>query len=192
MESGALRQALRIALLLMVAGSSWWLLELATQEPTEPAPQGERVTDGYLRGFTMTLMDEAGRPRQYLTGITMYHYPDTQTAEIDQPRLTVIDENMKSWDVQSERGLIPDHQNKVIFAGDVLITRVEQQPAPPLRIRTQDLEVDTQVRVAHTARAVAIEHRGGVTKGVGMRASLKDGRVSLLADVEGAYEPEPR
>lgn len=183
-----LRQGIRLVLLLTLAGSSWWLLQLATVPPTGELPPLARQSDAYLTDFEVTVMDSAGRVYQRLEGERMIHFVGSRISEVTRPQLTAYDREGMPWSARSETGLVNDETEQITLIGNVQVDHVDLH-GRPLQVRAEDLQLDTQRRAAATDRVVEITHYGGVTRGQGLRASLADGTLSLLADVRGEYEP---
>lgn len=183
-----LRQLIRLLLLLGLAGSSWWLLRLAEAPPHDALPDLARQADAYLADFEVTIMDPAGKVYQILEGERMIHFVGSHISEVTRMHLIVYDRQGTPWYARSERGLVNDETEHVTLVGNVEIDHVDIH-GRPLRVRTDDLQLDTQLRSAATNRAVSITHHGGTTRGTGLRASLVDGTLSLLADVRGEYVP---
>lgn len=185
------RQLIRLVLLLGVAGSSWWLLQLATVPTTETLPPLARQADAYLKDFEVTIMDPAGKVYQTLEGERMIHFVGSSISEVTRMHLTAYDRQGTPWYARSQTGLVNDETEQVTLIGNVEVDHVDIH-GRLLRVRTQDLQLDTQRRAAATDRPVSITHHGGTTRGMGLRASLMDGTLSLLADVRGEYVPIAR
>lgn len=183
-----LRQAIRLALLLGLAGSSWWLLRLATAPMLDALPPLARQADAYLTDFEVTVMNPAGRVYQILEGERMIHFVGSHISEVTQPHLTAYDEEGTPWHARSQTGLVNDETDHVTLMGNVQVDHVDLH-GRLLQVRTEDLQLDTQRRSAVTDRLVEITHYGGATRGQGLRASLADGTLSLLAEVRGEYVP---
>lgn len=183
-----IRQLIRLLLLVGLAGSSWWLLRLAQVPPQDTLPPLARQADAYLADFEVTIMNPAGQVYQIFEGDRMIHFVGSRISEVTQMNLTVYDRQGTPWYARSETGLVNDETEHVTLIGNVEIDH-EDIHGRPLRVRTEDLQLDTQQRSAATNRGVSITHYGGVTHGTGLRASLVDGTLSLLADVRGEYVP---
>ena len=87
------RVAVYLPLLLMgvMAMSSYWLVrntpKLVDSE-IEAAPRHE--PDYYMRDFSVKVFESDGRLKSVIVGLEGRHYPDTDTLEIDQPRIRIL------------------------------------------------------------------------------------------------------
>lgn len=191
MMMAPLRQVIRLALLLGLAGSSWWLLQLATAPPPGELPPLARQADAYLTDFEVTVMNSEGSVYQRLEGERMLHFIGSHISEVIRPQLTAVDRVGTPWFARSETGLVDDESEQVTLIGNVQVDHVDRH-GRTLQVRAEDLQLDTQRQAAATDHVVEITHHGGTTRGQGLRASLAEGTFSLLADVRGEYAPVVR
>ena len=88
------------------------------QEPARHDP------DYFLRGFTVKSFDPAGRLRTEVQGAEGRHYPDTDTLEIDHPRIRAINARGELTVATAKRGLTNSDGSEVQLFGDAVVTRV--------------------------------------------------------------------
>ena len=134
-------------------------------------------------------MNDDGIPKHQLTADNMYHYPDDDTANLDNPRLVIYNEETDPWEIRADRGLVSEGGKSVFLQGDVFINRLDKRPDHQLEIITRDLTVETEDETASTEQAIIIKDHYGVTEGVGMQANLKERHLQLLSQVKGNYQP---
>jgi lipopolysaccharide export system protein LptC len=103
------RLAVYLPLLLMglMAMSTYWLVRNtpATGEVELDAPP-RHVPDYFMHDFSVKVFAEDGRLKSELVGTEGRHYPDTDTLEIDQPRIRVLGEKGSVTTAVAARGLI--------------------------------------------------------------------------------------
>ena len=103
------RLAVYLPLLLMglMAMSTYWLVRNtpATGEVALDAPP-RHVPDYFMHDFSVKVFAEDGRLKSELVGTEGRHYPDTDTLEIDQPRIRVLGEKGSVTTAVAARGLI--------------------------------------------------------------------------------------
>lgn len=103
------RLVVYLPLLLMglMAMSTYWLVRNtpATGEVELDAPP-RHVPDYFMHDFSVKVFAEDGRLKSELVGTEGRHYPDTDTLEIDQPRIRVLGEKGSVTTAVAARGLI--------------------------------------------------------------------------------------
>ncbi|HZY17196.1 MAG TPA: LPS export ABC transporter periplasmic protein LptC [Ramlibacter sp.] len=125
------RLALYLPVILMgvLALGTYWLARntpaffggTADQRPVLHEP------DYFMRGFAVKTFEPNGRLRSEIFGTVARHYPDTDTLEIDNPRIRSFDERGLVTVATAERGLSNADGSEVQLMGDAVVTR---EPAP--------------------------------------------------------------
>lgn len=145
--------------------------------------------DYYLVNFTLTTMGDNGIPKHQLSADNMSHYPDDDTARLENPHLVIYRNDTDTWDIRAEHGLVMDEGQSVMLQGEVFIEQVSTDSDRNLEITTRDLDVKTNEEFASTEQAIIIKDRYGVTEAVGMYADLKGRQLKLISQVHGKYQP---
>jgi len=183
------RRLLLIALLsLLVAALAWWIYDPATQDfPREAAaPQNPDYT---IDRFKATSMGMSGRPEQVLEAERLLHYPDDESTELAEPRLTVYDGELPPWRIDAEKGRVSGDGDTVFLEGGVEVNREAAPETRPVQIRTTNLRVRRSDGFAETADPIEIRSGGSWVNAVGMKVWFGDPvRVKLLSEVRGQYE----
>jgi LPS export ABC transporter protein LptC len=148
---------------------------------TEKEPH---FVDAYIRDFTMTAMNEDGKPDYTLKAELMEHYNDTGNSDIKQPVFNFIQED-GSWLVSAKRGNIDQTSTWVVLKEDVVM--LQQDAENPVRIRTSQLRFNTKTQIADTDKPVDIDQGNSVLKSNGMIFNNTTGKLELLAGVNGTY-----
>ena len=184
---------LRIALVLLtlvVAVTSWRAVQ---QE--EPVAQtftqgGPRTIDYQVSGLDVTRMTAAGRPAHRLLAASLRHYTDDDTTELEQPHLTVFQDDAPPWEVDSETAWMSADGSLILLSGEVLIERQGNTANRPLRILTRNLRVQPGEDYAETDEKVRVESDLDWLDAVGMQAWLRPpSRLKFLSQVKGFYVP---
>lgn len=125
--------SLPIVLMALLAAGTWWLVK-NTPVPDEPRPPAElRHEPDYTMGqFSVQHYTPAGRPRTYLEGQEMRHYPDTDTLEIDEVRVRSLDEQGRPLVATARRALANGDASEVQLIGGARVVR-EPSGAPGSR-----------------------------------------------------------
>lgn len=188
MRSGYNKRVIILFIFAVAAFLSWWLS--STGPSFIPRLEVKRHDpDYYLVNFTLTTMDDNGNPKHKLSADNMYHYPDDDTANLENPRLVVYQDERDSWEIRADSGLVSEEGKSVFLQGDVFANRLNSQPDHGLEIITRDLTIKPEEETASTEQAIIIKDRYGVTEGVGMHANLKERRFQLMSQVKGNYKP---
>jgi lipopolysaccharide export system protein LptC len=98
---------LPILLMGLMAMTTYWLLRNAPVTPeatSELAPR--HVPDYYMRDFSVKVFDANGKLKSEVVGKEGRHYPDTDTLEIDEPRIRILNAEGRLTTAVAKRGLI--------------------------------------------------------------------------------------
>ena len=172
-----------------------WLYFSATDE--EPALlsrtqelAGEEF-DYFINNLDSTYFGEDGKRLYRLQARRLTHFPEPDFATLEQPYLTVYQENAAPWQIQANNARIETDpeldQERIDLIGDVVITRNEDE-AGEVNIYTRFLSVYPDAQVARTHMDVLMTSAGSEVSGTGMRAELLRAYIHLLANVRGYYE----
>lgn len=129
---------------LMALGTYW----LARNTPSFSAAAVERAPthdpDYFLRRFSVKSFDPNGRLKSELYGAEARHYPDTDTLEVDQPRIRAFNESGVLTVATARRAISNADGSQVQLLGDAVVTReaakdAQGRPTPRLQIRSEFL-----------------------------------------------------
>ncbi len=182
-----LSQLAGLAGLGLLAALSAWLAELTTPPLVAVASPLLHQSDYYAENFTIVTLDAAGHIRQRLQGNRLDHYPDDDKAQLTNPRLTLYREQTVTWWIQSDQGEVRAKGESVWLPGPVIVRR-------PPELDSWELDgsavlIYPRDEYAETQAPVQIRHPQLIVNAVGIRASLKVGRIELLSQVKSRYEP---
>lgn len=184
----AMSNWLPVAALVMLAIISTYVLKGLNDEDAKNATQTSHIADFYLEKFTMTVMDEAGRPKRELIAEYMAHFADNQTKELTQPHMIIYHETRPPWHIKSERGWVSANDDVMLLLGKVHIWRDDHAGVRVLDIETQDFRVLPETEYGETDKHVVIRTPSSETTGTGMRVYLQQRRLELLSGVNTVYE----
>lgn len=167
--------------------TAWLFLDSPAREPIERL--GHRTTDYTMTNFTMTVMNEFGKPARIIRGEEMAHYPDDDSTEILIQTTDFIQEGKDTWIVSSDRADTTGEGELIILTGNVVITNEQQ---PETQLLTEILHVDTLENTAYTDQPVTMTTLQGYTDSVGMHAMLNEKLINLHSRVRGQYDAPPQ
>lgn len=121
---------LPVLLMGMLALGTWWLVRNA---PKPLAITTERAVahepDYYMKDFSIKNYDPAGRLTSHLQGTQARHYPDTDTMEIDNPRMVSVAPDGRMTHGKANRALTNGDGSEVQLFGNAVVTREAFTPA---------------------------------------------------------------
>ena len=179
-----------VLLTLVVAIISWRAVQQEKPVSRSFTQGGARAIDYYVTGLDVTRMTAAGRPAHRLLAANLRHYSDDDTTELEQPHLTVFQDDAPPWEVDSETAWMSADGSLVLLAGEVLIEREGGAANRPMRILTRNLRVQPSEDYAETDEKVRVESEPDWLDAVGMQAWLRPpSRLKFLSQVKGFYVP---
>ena len=136
---------LPVLLMGLLALGSWWLVRNAPQPQapaTERPPRHE--PDYFMRDFTVKNFDAAGRLESDIRGTMARHFADTDTLEIDEPRMRSVNAEGRVTTASARRGLSNSDGSEVQLFGNAVVTREAMagtggKPLPRLEFRGEFL-----------------------------------------------------
>ena len=108
---------------LMALGTYWLARNTPVFTAAEPARPARHDPDYYMRGFSVKTFDAAGRLKSEVFGSEARHYPDTDTLEIDQPRIRAFNARGQLTVATANRALSNADGSEVQLSGNAIVTR---------------------------------------------------------------------
>ncbi|MBL0421263.1 LPS export ABC transporter periplasmic protein LptC [Ramlibacter sp. AW1] len=194
------RSAVYTPILLMglVALGTYWLARNTPTfaPPSAPAPPTHEP-DYFMRRFAVRHFDDTGRLKSEVFGTEARHYPDTDTLEIDNPRVRAFNERGELTVATARRGISNGDGSEVQLIGDAVVTReASRGPDGELRPRMEisgeflHAFVDTERLLSHKPVVlVQGNHRFTADR---LDYDNLDRVLQLEGRVRGTLAPEPR
>ena len=141
------RMAIYLPVLLMglLALGTYWL---ARSTPSAAAAQEQRKVshdpDYFMRRFSVKTFDATGRLKSEVFGIEARHYPDTDTLEIDKPRIRSFNQAGELTVATAQRAITNADGSEAQLIGDAVVTREGDTAAggdPRMEFRGEFLHV---------------------------------------------------
>lgn len=129
---------------LMALGTYW----LARNTPVFSLPDAQQPArhdpDYYMRGFSVKTFDAGGHLQSEVFGTEARHYPDTDTLEIDKPRIRSYSVRGDLTVATANMALANADGTEVQLLGDAVVTRgatkgTDGRSSPPLEFRGEFL-----------------------------------------------------
>jgi lipopolysaccharide export system protein LptC len=115
---------LPIVLMALLALATWWLVKntpLPGPERVEAPPSHE--PDYTMTDFLVQRFAADGALRVQIEGRQMRHYPDTDTLEIDEPRITAFAPDGRQTVARAQRAVANGDASEVQLRGDAHVRR---------------------------------------------------------------------
>ena len=192
------RLAVYLPLLLMglMAMSTYWLVRNtpATGEVALDAPP-RHVPDYFMHDFSVKVFAEDGRLKSELVGTEGRHYPDTDTLEIDKPRIRILGAEGRVTTATAQRGLINSDGSEVQLFDRAVVVREAHTNAQGLVTPRSEMRSDFLHLFANTEQVrshlpvVLLRGRGDRFTADAMNYDNLDRVLQLKGRVRGTLQP---
>ncbi|MDD5298267.1 MAG: LPS export ABC transporter periplasmic protein LptC [Rhodocyclaceae bacterium] len=176
-----------MAVLAMMAALTFWL-DHATRSEETKSGKYRHDPDFMLNGYTVKKLGEDGKLRHQLIGDTMTHYPDDDSTDVQNPRMTYFGGPLPLH-LRSRSADVSKDGKIVTLKDDVHGWRDARGDSPDMTLSTSRLTVYPDQDIAHTDAPVTITRGKSVVNGVGMDLDNKLHILSLRSQVRGVVQP---
>ncbi|MDR2300150.1 MAG: LPS export ABC transporter periplasmic protein LptC [Comamonas sp.] len=180
----------------LLALGTWWLVRNA---PKPAVSASEKVVrhdpDYFLKDFVIKSFEASGRLKTRLAGSTGEHFPDTDTLEIEAPRMLSITPDGRRTVGQSLRALSNADGSEVQMFGDAVIHRepvpasAGQKAVPPMQIESEFLQVWPNDERISTHKPVVMTRGADRFTGDSMQYTHLDQIMQMQGRVKGVIQP---
>jgi lipopolysaccharide export system protein LptC len=175
-----------LLLLAALAALTYWL-DRAVQPPAPDLTATLRHDPDFIaEGFSAVQLGPDGRSRYVITGRRLIHYPDDDTAHVEEPRVLITEPEKPPVHVSARRGTITADGEHVHLMDEVRIERgggVEEGGAV---LTTSYLHILPGQELARTDQPVTLEDANTVIHGVGLEFDRKTQTVTIQR-IKGRY-----
>jgi lipopolysaccharide export system protein LptC len=132
---------LPLLLMLLLAAFTTWLVR---QTPAPAAAQVQRVArhevDYEMKHFKVQRFGADGQLKVEILGDQLRHYPDTQTLEIDNPRIRGVGPQGRITHAWARHAVASDDGNALRLEGGARVLRKSNVPAETVEFRSEFLQ----------------------------------------------------
>ncbi len=168
---------------------SWLISNFFEEEPVKIVKQVDHTPEYYSTGYYKKEMDQNGLIKNELVADKMVHYSDDGTTHLENPIMTLFNQDKPMWVIESEGGILESDRDNLLLTGQVVINRAKSKRNRPFKLTTSELKVKLSTNYAKTNQWVEIKDSQSRTVGVGMKATFVEPvKLKFLSRVKGRYE----
>ena len=198
-RSGWERISIYLPIILMgvIALGTYWL---ARSTPIAGSPEAQRALnhdpDYFMRGFSVKTFDGAGRLKSEVFGAEARHYPDTDTLEIDRPRVRSFNERGELTVATGLRAVSNVDASEVQLMGNAVVTRdtspgAAAQASPRMEFRGEFLHVFVKTEKVRSHKPVVLKRGNDEFAADSLDFDNIDRVLELHGRVHGVLRPQP-
>ena len=188
---------LPVILMGVLALGTYWL---ARSTPGLPQALGIRAPthdpDYFLRGFSVKSFDANGRLKSEIQGVEGRHFPDSDTMEIDQPRIRSFNARGELTLATARKALSNGDGSEIQLFGDAVVTREAIDTVghvrPRLEFRGEFLHVFANTESVKSHKPVELTRGNDRFTADSMDYDNIDQVMELRGRVRGVLEPGQR
>jgi lipopolysaccharide export system protein LptC len=175
-----------VLLLAGLAGLTYWLDQKV--QPLRGRDSGSAdEPDFVVDDFVATRMSLTGVPSYAVRAKRMVHYPEDNSARLENPELTHFAQNKAPVSIRADKGVLDQNGKSADFTGNVQVRRAAYGEDPELALYTTYLHVIPEEEIARTDRDVKIVSGNSTLEAVGLEFNNKTRTLNLLSKVKGTY-----
>jgi lipopolysaccharide export system protein LptC len=187
---------LPLVLMAFMAMTSYWLVRNTPrlgEAELESAPRHE--PDYYMRDFSVKVFSADGKLKSEIVGTEGRHYPDTDTLEIDQPRIRILAADGGVTLAKGARGLINADGSEAQLFDNAVVVREARVTAQGLAVPRSEMQSDFLHFFANTEQVkshlpvVMIRGSGDRFTGDGMGFDNLGRTMEINGRVRGVLQP---
>ncbi len=181
---------LTLALMLLLAGGSFWLLKQA-QQPEQGATR-ETIKgrpDYTMHQFRYMSASKNGASDYLVEGDVLSHYPDSNETVVQAFRMTRYDPSRPTMTLTSDSAKSNADRSEFRLYDNVVLRRPVSGNGDTLVVTSDYMLVLTKQELVKTDRLVRAEQGSTTLKGTGMIADSKQQTLALQSAVSATYLP---
>jgi lipopolysaccharide export system protein LptC len=145
--------------------------------------------DYFLKGFSVKTFDPNGRMKSELLGTEARHYPDTDTTEIDEPRVRSFSEDGSVIVATAHHGISNADGSQVQLIGNAVVVRepaqAQRDVQPKFEVRSEFLHAFLNTERVKTNKPVTLIRGDDHFQGDGMDYDNQTRVLELTGSVRG-------
>lgn len=184
----SLSSYLPLLLMGLLALGSWWLVKntpLADGPRTAVPPTHE--PDYTMHRFSVQRFNPQGTLRARIEGDTLRHFPDTDTIEVEQPRIRAYALDGGVTDASARRALSNGDATEVQLLGDARVVREANAGDPGLTFRGEFLHVFLKTEQVRSHLPATVTRGGAVIRADAFTYDNVERTVEMTGHVRASF-----
>lgn len=178
--SDLLSSYLPLLLMGLLALGTWWLVENSPGTPGERSERPLRHEPDYtMTDFSVQRFAADGGLRIQLEGKALRHYPDTDTIEIDEPRILAYAGDGRETLATARQALSNGDGSEVQLLGDAQVRRAGDAREPPIEFSGEFLHAFFDTELLRSHRPVVVRRGTAVLRAERFEYRQREERVEL-------------
>lgn len=182
---------LPVLLMALLALGTWWLVRNTPVPGAERAATAPRHEPDYtMSDFTVQRFGDDGRLRVQIEGALLHHYPDTDTLEIENPRIRSFGADGRITDASARRAVANGDGSEVQLIGDAVVRRGALPGEEPIEFRSEFLHAYANTeRVRSNRPVVVVQGATELRAEAGLEYDHLARRIELLGRSRAVFAP---
>ena len=180
---------LPLAALALLVGLTLWLNQLVQPQGARASGKLRHDPDVVVENFNARKLGEDGRVLYTLAARKMVHYPDDDSALLEQVTLEAFEPKQPKMTATADTGKLEQGGDRVFIEGNVVVVREADARNEAVRLTTDNLLVLPDAGIARTAAPVTMESPSGRAVAAGMELDNR-ARTLVLDKVRATYKPK--
>jgi len=186
-----------ILMALLALGTYWLVRNSPVFAPVQERAAPTHEPDYFMRNFSVRTFDVNGRLKSEVAGTHGRHYPDTDTLEIDQPRIRSFNERGDITVATARFALSNGDGTEVQLMGDAVVSRAASKDAqgqlrPALEFRGEFLHAFLDTERVKSHKPVVLIRGGDRFTADSLDYDNLERTAELRGRVRGVLVPTPR
>ncbi|HQT81533.1 MAG: LPS export ABC transporter periplasmic protein LptC [Ferrovum sp. 37-45-19] len=178
-----------LVITLLMALVTGWLWRVVEHSEVNSVNSKEHKPDILMSHFMAQQLDEKGRVHYTLNAHQMTHYPDDSSSYFNHVLFTTFEPKEPPVTVQSAHAVRFDNLDKIIFTGDVVVTRRSTIDQPTTILRTQTLTVYLKKGIGETDQPVVITYGINILTAASMKVNTNT-KIAEFGHAKATYYPK--
>jgi len=171
-----------IALLTSLVAGTWWAADYARRAvPIDPPARVTHEPDSWAHNFVMIRTDPAGMAVNRLEGVTMRHYPDDDSYEVDQVKATGQLADAPVTIGTADLATMDANGTRIVMDGNARVHRLPDKKRAALDVTSAQLILYPDDDVVETELPARVVNGPHVMHGTGMRYDNKTSKLQVFS-----------
>jgi lipopolysaccharide export system protein LptC len=179
---------LPLAALTLLVGLTLWLNQLVQPQGPRADASKRHDPDLIVESFNAKKLGEDGRVLYTLAAEKMVHYPDDESAHLENVKLEAFEPKQPRMTVTADRGRLEQKGERVWVEGNVVVTREADAKIEGARLMTDRMLVLPDDGIARTASEVTLQSPSSHAVAEGLELNNRT-RTLRLDRVRATYKP---